>query len=183
MPYILNALPTPVNTQAQGTWLAWKAGEIKTIHNENKAAFFEEKRAEEGLVRIPEEIMELEKTDPARIAFIQEKTLQGISKRIQYLDTVIRNQEVFLKQDFERHNMKVDPLSIADKKLVAVYKERAALAAYEKKNTFSAADEIRKIKAEMEGPVVENGNIADSKPGTNSEGRSSTAKPAASGKQ
>lgn len=181
MPYIMNALSTPVNTQAQGTWLQWKPLEIKTIHNEHKAAFFEEKRSNEGLIRIPEEIMELEKNDPVRINFIEEKRKEGVSNRIKKLQEVQYNLEVSLRRDLEVKNIKADALTFASKGELVAYQELMSLQSDQRNVVVTPGDEIRKLKEQSEGPI--SGNTTSTQPGTPDTRRADTAKPAASGKQ
>lgn len=188
MPFIMNALNTPIHTQAQGKWFKWAPLQIKDIQNPHLALFFETNRATEGLIGIPEHIMVDPETGEPRDKkskefrdFIEERRREGVQKRIQFLDFIINNLEVSLRRDLEASNIKAPPYTFASKGELAAYKERAALAETERANTMTPGDEILRIKAEMEGTAV-NGNITDTKPGADASGRANTVKPTASGK-
>lgn len=151
MPYIMNALATPINTQAHGKWFQWKPGQIKEIQNQDLAHFFTQNRGEEGLVGINDNIMELAPEDPTRVEFIEERRKEGVQKRINKLDSVINNLEQSLRYDLEAKNMKADPLTFASKGELAAYKERATLSEFERKQAMNVGDEIRKLKTQIDG--------------------------------
>jgi hypothetical protein len=160
----MNALDTPVNTQAFGKWFQWKPRQIKEIQNINLAMFLTEKRGEDGLVGIDDKMMEMEKDTPEAKAefaqYIEDRRKEGVQKRIQKLDGIIHNLEVSLKRDLDRANLKQDPLVEASKGELSAYKERASLMEYERQQAVNVADEIRKVKAQMNGEPV-NGSGSD----------------------
>lgn len=181
MPFIMNALETPINTQAHGKWFQWKPRQIKEIQNPDLALFFTEKRGEEGLVGISDNIMELPAEDPSRMEFIEERRKEGVQKRINKLDSIINNLEQSLRYDLEAKNMKADPLTFASKGELSAYKERATLSEFERKQAMNVGDEIRKLKAQIAGEAI-NGSGSSSDSGTNNPGRPSTSQPAQSRK-
>lgn len=183
MPFVMNALATPINTQAHGKWFAWKPGQIKEIQNNDLAMFLTQNRGEEGLVGIDDHMMELDKSDPENLAkfneYIEDRRKEGVQKRINKLDSIIRNLEQSLRFDLESKNIKSDPLSFASKGELQAYKERASLMEFERKNVLNVGDEIRKLKAQMDGEVVD-GNVSSPQPGKTSSGRPDNVKPAKS---
>lgn len=151
MPFIMNALQTPINTQAHGKWFQWKPGQIKDIQNQDLAHFFTQNRGEEGLVGINNDIMEMDVNDPVRLEFIEERRKEGVQKRINKLDAIINNLEQSLRYDLEAKNMKADPLTFASKGELNAYKERATLSDFERKQAMNVGDEIRKLKEQIAG--------------------------------
>jgi len=176
MPFIMNALETPINTQAHGKWFQWKPRQIKEIQNVDLAMFLTQNRGEEGLVAINDDIMELDKNSAEFKDFIEERRKEGVQKRINKLAFIVQNLEQSLRYDLETKNIKADPYSFASKGELAAYKELATLKEYERTQHLNVGDEIRKLKEVING----GGNNTDSR--TNNPGRSDTAQSTKAGK-
>lgn len=145
MAYIMNALETPINTQAHGKWFQWKPRQIKEIQNHDLAMFFTQNRGEEGLVGVSDQIMELPENDPARLEYLEDRRKEGIEKRISKLDSIMRNLTESLKYDLEAKGMaNVNPLAFASKGELAAIKERASLQQYEQSRQLNVIEEVKK---------------------------------------
>jgi hypothetical protein len=144
MPYIMNALQNTVSTQAHGKWFTWKPLEIKTFHNEKLSEFIYQNRAEEGLVDIPEQVMELDKASPEYKEIIEERRRQGVEGRIRGLDRIKNNLVNSLAMDYSTAGLKGDHLAIASKGELAAIKELNSLRGEVEANQLRVADEVRK---------------------------------------
>lgn len=147
----MNALDTPVNTQAHGKWFQWKPLQIKDIQNEDLAMFFIQNRADDGLVSIPDHVANEDKNSIVYLEAIEECRKQGIANRINKLNFIIANLEQSLRYDLEAKNIKADPLTLASKGELAAYKELANLKEYEHKAAINVAEEIRRMKGIIDG--------------------------------
>lgn len=176
MPYIMNALETPINTQAHGKWFQWKPGQIKEIQNNDLAMFFTQNRGEEGLVGISDTIMELDKESSEYKEYVEERRKEGVQKRINKLDSIIRNLTESLRFDLQSKGMKIDPIVFASKGELAALKERATLQQYEQSKQLNVAEEVRK---QLE---IINGGSSSSIVGENNSGRSDSSEPTKAGK-
>lgn len=150
MPFVMNSLDRDVSAQAHGKWFTWKPHQIKEIQNNDLAMFFTMLRSEDGLVGIADAVMDLDKSTEQYIESIEQKRKEGVEARIRKLDQIILNLEQSLRSDLEKANIKADPLTYASKGELAAYKERATLMEFERKQSINVADEIRKVKAQME---------------------------------
>lgn len=179
MPYIMNALSREVSTQAHGKWFKWAAGQIKEIQNENLAMFLSSLRGEEGLVGVADATMELDRSSSEFKDVIEHLRKEGVEKRINKLDSIINNLEQSLRYDLEKSNIKGDPLTYASKGELSAFKERATLLDFEKSQKLNVADEIRKVKLQME---IANGSSRSTDFGANTPGHTSTPQPTQSRK-
>lgn len=151
MPYIMNCLNEQVITCARGKYFTWKPQEIKVIHNENLATFFVQNRGEEGLVDIPEHIMELDKKSPEYAAGIAEKRTEGIEKFLRKQNWIVRNLEMSLRRDYETSGQKGNFLFEASKGELEAYKNLAKYKEFEANKQLNVADEIQKLREKLYG--------------------------------
>jgi len=172
----MNCLDTPVSTQAQGKWFSFKPREIKLFYQPEVARFMGQMRGDEGLVEIPDQIMELEKDDASRIQFLEERRKEGITKRVSKLEWQKYNLLASLKLDLEVKGMKVDPVVIASKGDLAALKELNALHGEIKKQEINMAEAIRK---ELGLDVNHTGSTES---GKNDSGHPHSTQPAKAGK-
>lgn len=149
MPYIMNCLQDKVTTQAHGKYFTWTPGEIKTLHNLNLAQFLAQHRGEEGLIDIPEQVMELDKNSPEFKTALAERRKEGVAKYVRKLNQVIRNLEMSLRRDYETSGQKGNFLFEASKGELAAYKELKKYKEYESQEQLNVADEIQKVRAEL----------------------------------
>lgn len=155
MPYILNCLNESVSTQAHGKWFSWKPQEIKMLHNVHLCEFLHQKRGEEGLVEIPESVMELDKAGSAYKVAIAEKRKEGVAKRVAKLNSVIRNLEMSLRRDYETSGQKGNYNFEASTGELSAYKELAKYREFEQAEKLNIADEIQKARAALYGETSE----------------------------
>ncbi len=151
MPYIMNCLTDPVSVQAHGKWFSWKTGEIKQLHNVHLAEFISQKRGEDGLVDIPESVMEMDKTGSEYRVAIAEKRREGITKRVNKLNSVVRNLEMSLRRDYETSGQKGNYNFEASAGELTAYKELAKYREFEKAEQLNIADEIQKAREALYG--------------------------------
>ncbi len=176
MPYIMNALEEKVTTQAHGKYFTWTPGEIKQLHNLHLAQFLSQHRGIEGLVEIPEQIMELDKNGSEYKVAIAHKRKEGIEKFVAKQNFIIRNLEMSLRRDYETSGQKGNFLFEASKGELEAYKNLKKYKEFEAKEQLNTADEIAKIREEIYG------SASDTKAGETNTGRPSPLEPAKSGK-
>jgi len=144
MPFVMNCLDKQVSTQAHGKWFTFKPREIKMFYIPELARFMGQLRGEEGLVEIPDSIMELEKDNPERIQYLEDKRREGVNKRVQKLEWQKHNLMSSLRLDLEVKGLKVDPLILASKGDVEAIRELNTLRGEISKQALSNAELIRK---------------------------------------
>lgn len=154
MPFIFNTLDEHVSVQVFGNWIKFTPGQIKSIHSDSIAKFILEKRSEDGLVDFADEMMEMDHKSPEFLAYQEQKRKEGIERVITGLERVIANLEVSLRRDLETANIKSDVLTWASKGELEAYRRLAKYKAYQKQDLANTADEIRKLKEEMNGNTV-----------------------------
>lgn len=151
MPYIMNSLDEKVSVQAHGKWFSFGPREIKMVHNKNLAEFMYQKRGEDGLVEIPDSVMELDKMGSAYRVSIEERRREGISKRVSKLNSVIRNLEMSLRRDYETSGQKGNYNFEASAGELSAYKELKKYREFEQAEKLNIADEIQKARNELYG--------------------------------
>lgn len=151
MPYIMNCLEDEVRTQAHGKWFTFKPQEIKVLHNESLARFMAERRAEEGLVEVPEHVQEMDKTSEQYKAAIYELRKNGIMRFVGKQNSVVRNLEISLRGDYERSGQKGNFLFEASRGELQAYKNLKKYKEFEAKEQMNVADEIQKIREDIYG--------------------------------
>lgn len=151
MPYIMNALPTPVNVKAFGNWYSFTPGQIKLIHNENVAFFLMEKRGEDGLVGISEGEMEWKTENPeAHRQAIETKRIEGINKRLEKLEWVKQNLMSSLSKDLKQTNNSTEALVFASKGEKEALKELKSLRAEAAKVEGGGIEDLKKLVQELD---------------------------------
>lgn len=151
MPYIMNALDEKVTTQAHGKYFTWAPQEIKMLHSLNLAQFLSQHRGEEGLVEVPEALMELPKNTKEYSDGILAKRKEGIEKYVRKQNSIIRNLEISLRRDYETSGQKGNFLFEASKGELEAYKNLKKYKEFESSEQLNVADEIQKIRGELYG--------------------------------
>lgn len=151
MPYIMNCLDDSVSTQVNGKWFSFKPHEIKMFHNEHIARFMAQNRGEEGLVEVPEQLVEMDKNSTDYKKEIYEIRKSGIAKFIEKQNMIIRNLEISLRGDYERSGQKGNFLFNASKGELQAYKNLKKYREYEVREQLNVADEIQKVREELFG--------------------------------
>ena len=157
MPYVMNALDTKVSVKAFGNYYEFAPGVPKLIHNDNIAHFLVTERSKDGIVGIPEEVMEMDRKSPEFLAEIAKARKVGKTNRINEVKKVIANLEVSLRRDLEQANIKADPNTWASEGEVKAYEELATLAKDASETEVSRADRIKALKEQLSGST-NNGN-------------------------
>lgn len=147
----MNTLTDSVSTQVHGSWFTWKPQEIKSIHNPKLAEFISQKRGEDGLVEIPEYVMELDKNGSEFKVAIAERRKEGVTKRVMKLNSIVRNLEMSLRRDYETSGQKGNFLFEASQGELAAYKELKKYKEFEQTEKLNIADEIQKVREELYG--------------------------------
>jgi len=151
MPYIMNALDTPVKAQVHGKYFTFNPQEIKIFHNEKIAEFIAQYRGEDGLVAVPDAVMELQKDSQEWKDAIYEKRKEGITKFIAKQNWIVRNLEMSLRRDYETSGQKGNFLFEASKGELEAYKNIKKYKEFEQEQRLNTADEIQKIRNDIYG--------------------------------
>lgn len=151
MPYVMNSLNEDVTTQAHGKYFSWKPQEIKLLHNVKLAEFLTQRRGEEGLVEVPEQMMEMDKNSSEFKVAIYQKRKEGIEKFLKKQNWIVRNLEISMRGDYERSGQKGNFLFEASPGELAAYKKLKAYKEFEASENLNTADEIQKIRNELYG--------------------------------
>lgn len=145
MALIYNPLDKRVSVQVVGSWFDFGPGQVKLIHNDNVAHLMVTNKAGEGLVAVPDVVLEQPGSEEAKAAKAEARKI-GVKNRISHLKGIIYNLEVSLQKDLDMKNLKTDPTVFASDGELSAYRE---LATY-KKDIQSAenarAEEIKQLK-------------------------------------
>jgi hypothetical protein len=153
MGLVFNASAEDQHIVVFGNHFTMKAKQIKNFED-RISNFIMTERREFGLVTLPEEFMEPEfKNSPEGKAILEEKEREGIEARTKHLRAVIYNNEVSLKQDLERANIKVDPKVYASSGEVAAYRELAKYRKAQEDLDQAKVEELKKLEAEIKKGV------------------------------
>lgn len=149
MPLIFNASAETQRFQVFGNHFELGSKKMK-MFEERIARFIEMERRYLGLVSLPDDFMDPSFSNSEQgKQVLAEKEREGIDARVKHLRGVIYNNEVSLRQDLERANIKADPKVFASAGEVAAYRE---LATYKKSQDDAEAakvEEIKKLEAEI----------------------------------
>lgn len=146
MALVMNASADTVEFRAYGSHFSMKSGQIKTFQD-HIARFIvtNESTRSLGLVGLPEELEDIDfRQSAAGLAAVEEKKKEGVNNRIAHLRQVIYNNQVSLRQDLEKSNLKADPRAFASEGEVKAFEE---LVKYQAKKEDEDQKRIDKIKA------------------------------------
>lgn len=175
MPYVMNALEEPVAVQVHGNWISFHPGQIKLIHNDKIAFKMISDLGYKGLVGIDEAVME-DKNSPESKQALETARRTGIANRMKKLKEIWDNLDVSLRRDLAQMNITGDVYNYASTGELAALKEMNRYKKYEAAADVDRAEQIRKLKEEL------NGDIASPDAGKAPQGNTNPSGPAKSGK-
>ena len=149
--FIMNVTNESQRTKALGNFFEFKPGQVKQM-SDDLGMFISLKRAEQGLVALPQEYedMEWRESDIGKEAIARAKQA-GLDAYLGALRKLIYNNQVSLRQDLEKSNIKADPAVFASEgelnamRLVAKYQKGKDDEAQKR------ADEVRKLVGDIGG--------------------------------
>lgn len=144
MPMIFNATEREKNVCVQGNWFYFRPRQMKNISSESLSQFFVSNLAYEGFIRLSDkfEDPDYKKTAAGKEEY-DEAVEKGMAARVTFLQYIINNDLVSLKQDLERKNDKSDPRSYMSKQMIAQMEE---LAQYKEKLSQANKEQIAQIQ-------------------------------------
>lgn len=114
MALIFNATNEVQSVKAVGNWYTFKPKEIKAFYNANIADFIAQERREYGLVLVDGRLSDLDfRNSEEGKALLTEYEDRGIDQFIDALRARIANNQISLRQDLEKANLKMDPAILA----------------------------------------------------------------------
>lgn len=146
MGLIFNATNEEQSVKALGNWFTLKPKQIK-MFQDNISNFLGSERRDNGLICLPESFEDPEyKVSPEGKAELARLEDEGISHYVNALRARIYNNQVSLRQDLEKANMKIDPSMLAtDADLEAM----RLVAKYQQKQDDSAQKRVDEVKELM----------------------------------
>lgn len=149
---LYNCTNEPQTVKALGNWFSFKPHQVKSVQD-NIGRFIATERQINGIMSLPEEFEDPEykttEEGKAKLAAIEEA---GLKAYLGHLRSVIYNNQVSLRQDLEKANIKADPAVFASEgeleamRLLAKYQSREEDAAQKK------ADEVKELMKQV-GPI------------------------------
>jgi hypothetical protein len=149
MALIMNASAEEQSVKVFGNYFSLKPGQIKNF--EDKIAhFMATDRTDRGLVSMPDEFMDpnYAQTEEGK-AILAERKRVGIENRCNHLRRVIYNNEVSLRQDLERANIKADPKVFASAGEIAAYEELVKYQAKQEDEDQKKVDKISELQKKL----------------------------------
>lgn len=152
MALVMNATTEDQTFKALGQWFTISAGKTIRINNPSLVNFIAQERKEFGVVVLPPEFDDIEQEyrntpeGQEKLAALKES---AVNAYLDYHRGIIYNNQVSLKMDLEKANLKIDPAVLASKgelesmKIVAKYQKRADDVAQKR------IDEVKEIMKEV----------------------------------
>lgn len=147
----MNTLDQPVSVQAHGKWFSFKPQEIKLMHNPKLTEFLSQKRLEDGLVEVPEDLMGLSKDSIEYMQGIADCRKKGIRSYVEKQNGIIRNLEMSLRRDYETSGQKGNFLFEASQGELQAYKNLKKYKEFEQQEHLNIADEVQKARDDLYG--------------------------------
>jgi hypothetical protein len=149
MGLVYNASAEEQHIVVFGNHFTLKPKQIKNFED-RISNFIMTERRDFGLVTLPEEFMDpsFAQSEEGK-AILKGKEEEGIAARVRHLRAVIYNNEVSLKQDLERANIKVDPKVYASSGEVAAYRELAKYRKDKDDADLKKVEELKQLEAQI----------------------------------
>lgn len=147
MPVVYNATNETQTVKAAGNWFTFKPGSMKNM-DEFIARFISSERADYGLVVLPEEF-----EDPSFVNTPDGKTkmeefkVMGVKNYVSHLRRMIYNNQVSMRLDLEKANLKIDPAALASPAEIEAAK---LLKTYEDHESALQAQKLEETKKIMQ---------------------------------
>lgn len=145
MAFVINTTEEVQSFKAAGNWFTFQPKKIKHIYD-HIAKFIAENRKESGVMTLPDEFEDPTFQNTPEGKAILEKTIEeGIAHYVKGLRELIYNNQVSLRMDLAKADMKIDPAVLASEgelnamRLVAKYQDR------KKDEEQARIDEINKL--------------------------------------
>lgn len=149
MPLIMNATHEAQTIVAFGNHFKLAAGQIK-MFNENISHFIATERRHQGVVALPEQFEDVEFRSSAEgQRLLAEYRQQGILARINHLKSIIYNNQVSLRQDLEKANIKADPRVFASEGEIAAMEELVSYQTRQEDETAKKVDRIKELEKQI----------------------------------
>jgi hypothetical protein len=146
MPLIMNATDETVQVKALGNWFSFNPGQIK-VFEDKIAHFIATERKEKGLVDLPDEFMDPAYAQtPEGAKLLADKKKDGVEAYCNHLRWLIRNNEVSLRRDLERANMKIAPELEASEGEMKAYELLAKYQSKKQDETQKKLDRVSELK-------------------------------------
>lgn len=153
MALVMNASTETVEFKVYGNHFTLKPGQIKTFQD-HMARFvaINDTTKGLGLITLPDELEDLDyRSSPEGKTILDTKREEGINNRITCLRAVIYNNQVSLRQDLERSNIKADPRAFATAHEVKAYEELVKYQAKQDDEEQSKVARIKELEAKLKG--------------------------------
>ena len=147
---ILNPTAEKQLVQVLGNWFAFAPGQVKNLRDEF-GEFIRGQKQYTGLVEIPESLEDPEfKTSPEGKELLSEHAERGIKAYVDYHRKIIANNQVSMRQDLEKSNIKADPSVYAS---AGELESMRIVAKYQRSKNDDAqakVDEVKKLLKEID---------------------------------
>ncbi len=143
MAFVMNASCETQETKVFGNYFTLTPGQIKNFQD-HIAFELTTSRAHQGFVTLPDEFEDPSfKNSDAGKQIIAQKKAEGVNARCRYLKEIVYNNQVSLRQDLEKANIKADPRVFASAGEIAAMED---LARYQDKSEDEAKAKVERIK-------------------------------------
>jgi hypothetical protein len=139
--------------QAQGNWFTLKPGQIKNF-NETIADFMSQERRYLGLVLLPEAFEDPTANyaaTPEGKEILSKLKAQGVEARCNYLRQIVYNNQVSLRMDLEKANIKADPRAFASEGEVKAMEELVKYQQQDEDATQKKVEHIQALEKKLKG--------------------------------
>lgn len=144
---IFNATNETVTVKAAGNFFTFKPKEIKFFYNTDIAGFIAGERKHLGLIALPEEFVEdpgYEKTAEGQMKLKDLEEI-GLDAFLAHHRSIIANNQVSLRQDLEKANLKIDPALLASKGELDSMRTVAKYQRQEEDRAQQRVDEVKEL--------------------------------------
>lgn len=149
MAMIMNASVETVHTVVFGNHFTLKPGQMKNF-TDHVGKFMSIERRYLGLVGLPEQCEDPEfLASPEGKAVVEAARKQGIENRCRHLRELVYNNQVSLKNDLDKANIKADPRAFASDGEIAAMQELVKYQVAKDDTEAKRVEEIKKLEEKI----------------------------------
>lgn len=146
---IMNASSEEQHLKVFGNHFTLKPGQIRDFQDEI-ARFMAMERGYLGVVGLPDEFSDLayRESDEGK-SRLEEFKEAGVTNRVRFLQSIINNELIGLKSDLDKANLKQDPRTLMDPKMVKQMRELASYQARDEDAEKARVADIKKLEEKL----------------------------------
>lgn len=147
---LYNTTSEKQSVQAFGNWFSFAPGQMKVV-DDKFGDFIAKDKKQYGIVALPQEFAEdiTYKESEVGKQILLEKLLEGRGNRINFIRGIMHNEEVSLRQDLEKANLKINPNVFSSELYVKMLEEYKGYKKSDDDAQRERMDRIQRLKSDI----------------------------------